>query len=298
MKARHTGECLLAAVVADPESDDPRLAYADWLDENGESERAEIIRIQFALRDQRHGRPEASSENDREQDRLEARERELLDDEQRRLHEFCDCPGEHARKICPLCNNSRNLFVRRTTHADVRRKVWWERGFPHRIRCDPCDYFVVSPSLSLPRWYNGALNDDASRRAQMEVWYGRDYDGAFRASLTANGSKVSISSWARAVATHSTITQFRLNGFWPQRYGGEDRYSLRDGIPEVVYGWRSSNNNSPWDLPAVLWDEVSRQPGVILNGSWADFETYKDAEAALDRVAGEVALRAAVDGFF
>jgi len=38
---------LLAAVLAAPDDDAPRLIYADWLDEQGESDRAEFIRLQI-----------------------------------------------------------------------------------------------------------------------------------------------------------------------------------------------------------------------------------------------------------
>ena len=38
-------QALLAAVLAAPDDDAPRLVYADWLDENGEPERAEFIRL-------------------------------------------------------------------------------------------------------------------------------------------------------------------------------------------------------------------------------------------------------------
>lgn len=37
-------EALLAAILATPEDDLPRLVYADWCDEHGEGERAEFIR--------------------------------------------------------------------------------------------------------------------------------------------------------------------------------------------------------------------------------------------------------------
>lgn len=40
---------LLAAVIADPADDAPRLVYADWLDDHGEEARAEFIRTQIAL---------------------------------------------------------------------------------------------------------------------------------------------------------------------------------------------------------------------------------------------------------
>src|SRR5438270_5082202 len=40
---------LLAAIRAVPEDDDPRLVYADWLDEHAQPKRAEFIRVQCEL---------------------------------------------------------------------------------------------------------------------------------------------------------------------------------------------------------------------------------------------------------
>jgi uncharacterized protein (TIGR02996 family) len=42
-------QALLAAVLAAPDDDAPRLIYADWLDEHGQAERAEFIRVQCEL---------------------------------------------------------------------------------------------------------------------------------------------------------------------------------------------------------------------------------------------------------
>ncbi|MBP3958853.1 TIGR02996 domain-containing protein [Gemmata sp. G18] len=42
-------DALLAAILAQPDEDTPRLIYADWLDENGEPDRAEFIRLQCRL---------------------------------------------------------------------------------------------------------------------------------------------------------------------------------------------------------------------------------------------------------
>ena len=36
---------LLAAIIAHPDEDTPRLVYADWLQENGDPDRAEFIRL-------------------------------------------------------------------------------------------------------------------------------------------------------------------------------------------------------------------------------------------------------------
>ena len=37
----------LAAIVAAPKDDSLRLVYADWLEERGDTDRAEFIRLQF-----------------------------------------------------------------------------------------------------------------------------------------------------------------------------------------------------------------------------------------------------------
>jgi uncharacterized protein (TIGR02996 family) len=74
-----------AAIRATPDDDIPRLVYADWLDENGDPDRAELIRAQCALArfgpDRRRGRKQRPA--------LEARERALLDENRSRwLVEF------------------------------------------------------------------------------------------------------------------------------------------------------------------------------------------------------------------
>jgi uncharacterized protein (TIGR02996 family) len=91
----------LHAICARPEDDGPRLIYADWLDENGECERAEFIRVQCELARGRKFVPqdalveiaesgrlysgsaqkmlrELSDKYDAETDQLRRRERELL----------------------------------------------------------------------------------------------------------------------------------------------------------------------------------------------------------------------------
>jgi uncharacterized protein (TIGR02996 family) len=43
------GDALLRAILDNPDDDAPRYVYADWLDENGQPERAEFIRAQLQL---------------------------------------------------------------------------------------------------------------------------------------------------------------------------------------------------------------------------------------------------------
>lgn len=44
-----TGEALMQAILDTPDNDGPRLVYADWLEEHGEPERAQFIRVQCEL---------------------------------------------------------------------------------------------------------------------------------------------------------------------------------------------------------------------------------------------------------
>jgi uncharacterized protein (TIGR02996 family) len=79
-----TYAALLAGVLAAPEDDVPRLVAADWLEENGEPERAEFIRCQIEiLRLQMQGTPSVyyPDEPDAPEklNALRRRERELLD---------------------------------------------------------------------------------------------------------------------------------------------------------------------------------------------------------------------------
>lgn len=54
-----TGEALLRAVLADKADDLPRLVYADYLEENGDADLAEFIRIQCELAKPEHKLPAA-----------------------------------------------------------------------------------------------------------------------------------------------------------------------------------------------------------------------------------------------
>jgi uncharacterized protein (TIGR02996 family) len=76
---------MLRAVLAAPEDDGPRLVMADWLEEHGESDRAEFIRVQC----QQELEPVQSPE----WLRLVDRSRELLPDSQRGLVRFWEWFG-------------------------------------------------------------------------------------------------------------------------------------------------------------------------------------------------------------
>jgi uncharacterized protein (TIGR02996 family) len=69
-------EAFLQAVIENPEDDAPRLIFADWLEEHGQPERAEFIRVQCELArlpEQEHRRKELLA---REQGLLKEHEKE------------------------------------------------------------------------------------------------------------------------------------------------------------------------------------------------------------------------------
>jgi uncharacterized protein (TIGR02996 family) len=73
-----TGAMLLRAIVEEPESDDLRLIYADWLQDHGDPARAEFIRLQVRLATLDEDDPARPDLEDREEDLLAAhRERWL-----------------------------------------------------------------------------------------------------------------------------------------------------------------------------------------------------------------------------
>jgi uncharacterized protein (TIGR02996 family) len=67
-------QAFIAAICAAPKDDIPRLVYADWLDENGQPEQAEFIRVQCELAKWHTGWPAMTFER---KDVLCLRERDL-----------------------------------------------------------------------------------------------------------------------------------------------------------------------------------------------------------------------------
>ncbi len=102
---------LLTAIIEEPDSDDLRLIYADWIDEHGEPERAEFIRVQCELAD--HGgcwEPE-------HRDALRRREREVYNN-----------PFTSEEAVFGDCN----VFAQR---------AWvFRRGFVAAVTCTLADW--------------------------------------------------------------------------------------------------------------------------------------------------------------
>jgi uncharacterized protein (TIGR02996 family) len=116
---------LLLAIVTDPADDVPRLAMADWLEENGQPERAELIRIQVAMH--RHDTapaPRVGAYIIRSRRlKMQARERELLG----RVPVFAGVPP--AVEAWTVARG----FV---SHVSLPLAAWLEHG-PRLVRGHP-----------------------------------------------------------------------------------------------------------------------------------------------------------------
>jgi uncharacterized protein (TIGR02996 family) len=122
---------LAAAIIADPDDDTVRLAAADFLEENGDPDRAAFIRIQIEL-----ARLAAMGEGQSlEADHLRAKERAFLGP-----------LSVHAKLwAAEACPELVQVNVRGGSGIDVgisgAERLTWARGFVEGIRC-PAEVWV------------------------------------------------------------------------------------------------------------------------------------------------------------
>jgi uncharacterized protein (TIGR02996 family) len=118
----HEQGSLLRAVLLDPGDDGPRLVYADWLDEHGEHDRAEFIRVEIEL--------------------LTApREYDSFD---------LDIP---AGRYAQLLKRRHRLLVSKAAEnewpvpAARIRNYAWDRGFVGEVACTAADFLAHAAAL-------------------------------------------------------------------------------------------------------------------------------------------------------
>ena len=132
---------LLSTVTQNPADDVARLVAADWLDENGDPPRAELIRIQVELA----RLAPSSTPGTLQYSRLLWRERNLLLDPTGGLL--------WGQESCPNLikiefQNSGRHF--QGLHFYGMERVRFRRGFPHRVLCSASDW-LAHGARSVPR---------------------------------------------------------------------------------------------------------------------------------------------------
>lgn len=130
----------LASIIAAPDDDAPRLACADWMEENGDVARAELIRVQveqskYVSTKCTHGggtkwSPCCWIE------KLRRRERELLKKNCKRWVLNWYCLNIFGDKEWYAWNDEAKVTTA-STYADINCTVWtFRRGFIESVRCD------------------------------------------------------------------------------------------------------------------------------------------------------------------
>jgi uncharacterized protein (TIGR02996 family) len=133
------GEALLKAIIDEPEDDTPRLVYADWLDENGDPDRAEFIRVQVAL---------ARLAPDEDGHRLEVRANELLarhEEQWARPLRGLVLWHDFRRGFVERVGVEARTFLERPDHLFRAAPV---RGAAIRVPSDVLPAVTASPSLA------------------------------------------------------------------------------------------------------------------------------------------------------
>jgi len=134
--AKPEWESFLAAVVATLDDDLPRLVAADWLEESGDPERAEFIRLQCEL---------ASLPDSERADVLRWRERELLNSPAAAwLWAVEACPNIVTTTFDPMAPPLRSFAIHNANRVQFRR------GFPAALSCTAREWLHHGPGI-VPR---------------------------------------------------------------------------------------------------------------------------------------------------
>src|SRR5262249_8029086 len=124
----HAG--FLRAIIDDPASDMHRLVYADWLEERGDPERAEFIRVQCELAEWQGYSETCTCAGIDEYHSLRRRELELL-------HQH---GPEWADELWPAKNYSWHPIEGGCLSADAGVELLFRRGFVYQIHCTLADW--------------------------------------------------------------------------------------------------------------------------------------------------------------
>ncbi len=160
----NTRESFLADVIANPADDAVRLIYADWLEDNGEGERAEFIRVQCELAIPCRHEGRLHHDQCERCNRLRKRERELL------VHTADWWINEVAK---PLGWKAFNLESRHSLYMTIPHE--WARGFvaqltlPAEIWLAHADTLTAAQPIervTLTTW------PDSADHSRMFMWNG------------------------------------------------------------------------------------------------------------------------------
>lgn len=149
------GNALLAAILAYPDEDTPRLMYADWLQENDQPDRAEFIRVQIELA--RMGVAPWTGDIAA----LDQQVRLLIEREDAIFYNL----ENHLGATPPNWNVYRALpekTTERSAFGDYPRpSLFFDRGFAHSVLAPVTDWLTHG---------NAILREHPVRRVRLTTW--------------------------------------------------------------------------------------------------------------------------------
>jgi uncharacterized protein (TIGR02996 family) len=160
----HPGwESLLRAVVAAPDDDVPRLVAADWLDEHGQPDRAEFIRVQIEL-----ARLEASGEGaSAEAETLRRKERTYLGPvaTYRALWALEACP-----ELVRVEFRDRAAASLESMRVAGAERLTFRRGFAEAVICPAADWLQHGAEIRARQPIRAVRLTDCDRLA-LAQWF-------------------------------------------------------------------------------------------------------------------------------
>jgi uncharacterized protein (TIGR02996 family) len=148
-------QALLRAILADPADDTVRLAYADWLDEHAEADRAAFIRVQIELARLPEADPRRTALREREAELFEVLRQERLSKE---------LPAESARYGGQYCGHYRRGFLANISLEVSSETVAEFRALaPALFALSPVEELTIVGAVSQANWndyWNGTRSLD------------------------------------------------------------------------------------------------------------------------------------------
>jgi len=240
---------LIAAVCAAPDDDLPRLVLADWLDEHGESERSEFIRVQVEIA---KGPPAPQPDES--------------------LGEAFAVMGKWSRREDQLRRREWELWesVRLTfgLPADVYPIL---KGWDSRAH----DSLAFASRGFVSEWHG-----------PLAVWCGGECEGCGPAVRGGMGHRSpdcpACHGTGRIVGIGPELV--RSQPVQVARFPGSEPHENADG----TFSWwvaEMAGEPDPADIPGVVWDLLDNRPSHLNQYSRARFPTREAAHAALSAAA-------------
>jgi uncharacterized protein (TIGR02996 family) len=268
-------KAFLDDIVANTDDDTPRLVYADWLEENGQPERAEFIRVQVELERlplDAPGRPA-----------LEARAEDLLTESEERW--LAPVPAQLLRWTWRRGFLETVQFLGPGPAADLVRlcaahpldETHWSASAKELLECLDMPGLTELPALHLSSVYQSTLLEELASRQAPANLTGLTLQDADPAAVAALPCASALTRLELEYVSLDTLVSVLAAGAWPRLShfrvswdGVADSRSLRPLFARPRSGlWRdlALGDLAPDTLPLLVGLSALRRLSLHLSGT-------------------------------